>query len=260
MRSFLLAGLIAATSSALIAQNPGQNVQVAVQVTAANTTADTTGVSYAVTNLPTSTAPLWLYFVDAPGGVLRIARYTGPLRWTTGTSFGSRARAGWMLLHDYLAAGATTPDLHFDAIGVPGILTYWAGGYFPVPVGGDEVETDSTTIPDPFVVSMITGKTVGVEPWPSDRSAQALLARLRGLTQSSCSAPLNWITDPSLCGQLLADIDQAEVYRSNGQAPQAANSLVHYEGLISAGMTGGTVTSAAYWLLRANAEIVRARL
>lgn len=57
--------------------------------------------------------------------------------------------------------------------------------------------------------------------------------------------------------QLISDIDQAESYRAGGQVIAAQNSLVHYNDVLQAGNTGGSVKSSAYWLLKANAEIVR---
>ena len=259
MRYLIAAVLVFISSSPLLGQNPGQNVSVDIGVTSLTVTADSTRVSYAVTNLANSTEPLWAYYVDAAAGVLRMATAPAPARWLTDTNFGGRPMAGWMFLDD-ISPSSTTPTLQFDAVGLPGIVTYWAGGYFPLPEGDDALVTDSTVLPDKFATSTITGQTVGVEQWPTDRSAQALLARLRTLTQRSCAAPTHWITDSSLCSQLLADLDQAESNRANGQSAAARDTLVHYQGLVSSGSTAGTVKSPAYWLLKSNAEVVSAIL
>lgn len=243
-------------ASPVFAQNPGQRVQVEVGVASVIITADTTGISYQVANLLTSGEPLWLFNVDAPSGVLRVASSPAPATWLTDTDFGGRMMAGWMFF-DNIPAGSTTPMLRFDAIGLPGIVTYWAGGYFPLPTASDELVTDSTVLPDPFVTQMIAGQTIGVEPWPINRSAQSLLARLRTLTLSSCAPSMSWIADASLCGQLVAELDQVEAYRGNGQFTQARSTLENYQALVSAGSSAGAVKSPAYWLLRSNAEIVR---
>jgi hypothetical protein len=254
--SSIVAALMSTPVAALLAQNPGQNARVDVGVASVSTVGDTTGISYRVTNLATSTEPLWTYNVDAPTGVLHMTASTGSLRWRTGTNFGGQSMAGWMFLHDYVPPGAITPDLHFESIGLPGIRTYWAGGHFPLPPAENLEVTDSTVLPDPFVTQMINGQTIGVDPWPSDRSGQALLARLRTLTQNSCSTPPNWITDASLCNQLLTDLDQAESYRASGQSAQARDVLAGYQSRISTGNNSGTVKSPAFWLLKSNAEIV----
>jgi hypothetical protein len=141
-------------------------------------------------------------------------------------------------------------------VGLPGILTYWVGGAFTFP---SREEDDILPAASPLETEMITGQTVGVEPWPADRSAQALIARLRVLTQTACGTPLLWITSSSLCNDLVSDLDQAESFRSNGQLADAGNSLSTFTTAIS-GPTQGTfapgVTSAAYWLLKPNADII----
>jgi hypothetical protein len=70
---------------------------------------------------------------------------------------------------------------------------------------------------------------------------------------------LNWITDSSLCAQLIADIDTAEGFRASGSGSQAQSTIDHYNSLLgtSASFAPG-VTSAAFWLLSSNSEIIRA--
>jgi hypothetical protein len=261
MRRIILALTFLGAAAALAdAQNPGQHVQVTVSLASISTNADTTGVSFTVSNLATSTEPLWLFFIDAPSGVLRITPSTGAIRWRSGTNFGGASRAGWTFLRGFVTAGSTTPQMRFDAVGLPGILAYWAGGYFPLQEGDDDLASDSTEISDPFVTEMVNGKAVGIEPWPANRSAQALLARLRSLTQTTCAASLAWITDGSLCAQLTASLDQAETYRAAGQKSHAGTTLSQYKSLLSSALAAGTANSLAYWLLKANADIVVSRL
>jgi len=251
---------IGLSSSAVLAQNPGQNVTVNVVVDTVITIGDTTSVSYHVANLASSTEPLWVYYVDTPSGVRSMAPSTGSFRWRTGTNFNGRPMAGWMFLYGYLQPGETTPTLSFKSVGLAAIRTFWAGGYVPLPSAVDTDVTESTVLADPFVTEMINGQTVGVEPWPADRSGQALLLRLRSLTENNCSGPLNWITDSSLCGQLLNDLNQAEIYRANGEPEPARAAIVDYEGRLAGGKAVGTVSSPSYWLLRSNAGIVRSTL
>ena len=110
---------------------------------------------------------------------------------------------------------------------------------------------------------MINGRTVGVKPWPTDRTPRALLARLRALTQTSCSAPLNWIASPTVCTKLIAYLDQAEANRAAGRIAQAKSAMNNYVASLS-GKTAGTfstgVTNPGYWLLRPNADIIIAAL
>jgi hypothetical protein len=251
-------GLLALYAAFAAAQNPGQHVQIDLGVASITTAVDTTGISYSVTNLSTSTEPLWVFHVDAPGGVLRVAPSTSGLQWRTRTSSAGQPMAGWSFKPSYLAPGASAPELHFDAVGLPGIRTYWAGGYYPLPDASDNLVTDSTVLPDPFVARMVNGKTVSVDPWPTDRSAQALLARLRTLTQNSCATPTIWITDTVLCGQLVGDLDQAESFRGAGQFSQAKDAIATFNSRLAAGSASGTVKSSAFWLLKVNASIISA--
>lgn len=241
----------------LAGQNPGQNVSLDIRTTGVLVTGDTTRISFVVTNRPISAEPLWMFVVDAPANVLRLSPSTGGLRWRSDTDFrGEGQVASWIFLYEYLSPGSSTPALQFESVGVPGILSYWAGGHFRAPSGSDEPEPDTTALPDPWVTAMITGKTVGVEPWPADRSAQALLARLRTLTESTCSSGLQWITDAGICSELVGDVNQAESFRSSGQMMSARTTLLHFQTLISEGRATGRVNSSAYWLLKANSDIV----
>jgi hypothetical protein len=110
---------------------------------------------------------------------------------------------------------------------------------------------------------MINGKTVGVERWPVDRTAKALIARLKTLTQTSCATPLTWITSSSLCTTLVGYLTQTETYRAAGNVTKAKSSMASYIKSLS-GKTAGTyatgVTNPAYWLLKTNADIVVSKL
>jgi hypothetical protein len=258
MRQSVILALIPLPIATMGAQNPGQNAHIDVSIASISTTGDTTGISYLVTNLVSSTEPLWVFHVDAPSGVLRISESTGTLRWRNRTSSAGQPMAGWTFLRQFLAPGATTPELHFEAVGLPGIRTFWAGGYFPLPEVSDNPVTDSTVLADPFVAQMTNGSIVGVDPWPADRSAQSLLARLRTVTQATCAAPSYWISDATLCGQLVSDLDQAEGYRSSGHLIEAKDALDHYKGRISGGSSSGAVKNPAYWLLNVNADVIGA--
>jgi hypothetical protein len=144
---------------------------------------------------------------------------------------------------------------------LPGIVDEWVQGHWPIPTCCDD---DAPGVgEDVFLTRTISGKTVGVEPWPSDRSAQALLARLRTLTQTSCAGPLLWITDAGLCSQLVNDLDAAEAYRASSAYAQARTTMDQFSGRLN-GPDPGTfatgVASSAFWLLKSNADIVRSAL
>ena len=251
MKSITAVVVAALCPHMVTAQNPGQRVTVSVQTTSVVARGDTIGVTSIVANLGASQESLVDYFVDAPGGVVVIHTPTPDLDWMTLRDFRSRPMATWTIL-TLLPPGSSTPPLYFESVGLPGIVTYWAGGEYELPPGDDIMYSDSNPIPDPLVTRMIAGKTVGVETFPTDRSPQGLIARLRVLTQTACSAPLFWVSNASLCSQLISDIDQVEAHRLNGQIIMAKDVLTHYETLL----TDGSVSNAGYWLLKSNAAII----
>jgi len=223
---------------------------------------DTVAIVFIVHNGPPSKTPLATFLVDAPSGVVRIETPSPQQSWMVSTDFGGRPVAYWAML-DLLPLGSATPPLHYESVGLPGIVNYWAGGDVP-PKGGEEDEPNPRAPPtDPLATEMsIRGKTVGVEAWPANRTPQALLARLRLLMQTSCVAPLLWLSDSALCSQLITDLDRARKYQSSGQTSEAKAALDHFVSLVSGpnGTATRGVSSAGYWLAVSNAEIIGKRL
>lgn len=262
MRFLAVVLIVITQASVALAQNPGQRVHVTVRVSSVVTRGDTAGVGAVVTSLASSTEELWRYNVDAPGGVLTIRRPAPDSDWNTSKIFRDRPMAHWAILKSF-PPGSSTPELYFEALGLPGIVTYWAGGDFVHPSTEGEDLPDSVPTIDPLVGQMISGKTVGVEPWPADRSAKGLLARLRSLTQTSCATPLLWITSSTLCTKLVGYLNQAEASRAGGKTTQAKSALNNFISSLS-GRTAGTfatgVTSSGYWLLKPNASVVITKL
>lgn len=257
----VLTSLVVLGPGVLFAQNPGQRISIGIDLNSVTIRGDTIGVASTVTNLGTSQESLLSYLVDVPSGVINIRTPAPVANWYASTDFRARPMAVWDILEQQIGPGSATPELYFESIGVPGILTYWAGGKFAR--SADEDAPDSSLVVDPLTVEMITGKTVGVDPWPVDRSPAGLLTRLRSLTQWSCDPPLIWIADSNLCAQLLGDVDQAKAYNASGQAVQARSSLDHYILLLSGSSPAPYaegVNSSGYWLLKPNAEIIKGML
>jgi len=246
----------------LPAQTPGTRLSVEVNVTSVVIRGDTTGVFYTVRNGSGSQDSLFTFTVDAPARVIYIAAPPPDSIWKADSLVsGNQPAAQWVTL-DLLPPGAISPDLSFESLGLPSIVTHWAEGGWPLPACCDD---DSANAGDAYTLAIrsVQGKTVGVEQWPSDRSTQALLGRLHELTQTVCGSPLIWVTDSALCTALVSDLSAAESFRASGATIEARNSLDHYKGLLSGpdpGSFAPGVTSPAYWLLRANADIVRGRL
>jgi hypothetical protein len=256
MRLILSSVLLLVTAKAVSSQNPGQHVKVYVTPVSIAVRGDTTGISYTVQSTTASKEKLVAFFIDAPARVLRIPRPAPVMDWDTDSLWVGRPMAIWTIL-TLLNPGSTTPLLYFESLGLPGILTYWAGGDFPPPPVDDA--DDAKPRPDLLATEMIHGKTVGVDPWPADRTPRALIARLRTLTKKSCATPLKWVKSSALCTKLVGYLDQAEANRAASNATEAKSSMTAYIESLS-GKVAGTfatgVTNSGYWLLKPNADII----
>ena len=261
---------------------PGTNLTVAVTVQRIQMRGDTAFVQYVVQNSPRSAEELWSFTVDAPSRPLRVVRPQARERWTTGVAAQGLQVASWAALGANIAAGARTPPLEFSALGLPAMVTYWAGGYFPVPdyepVDEDAEDTLPALTPQQSLsANAVAGQTVGVEPFPTDLSPGYLLARLRTLTDSACR--LGWIQGRGTCRELAEHLDQAGRELQRGQREEARNHLREFVTDVRerAGRRpgeeergddqreerddrGAAVNSSAYWLLTVNAEYVLTRL
>ncbi len=249
---FLNALLALAACTAAHAQTPGTQLTVDVTIDSVALRGDTIGVSYVLYNRPQSQDSMATFTVDAPAGVLALPTPQPIAKWWVSDRYRGQSVAHWVRLGG-LPPSATSIPLYVESIALPGIVTYWIVGRFDVPEG----EGDDSTLRNPLTDNSVTGKTLGVESFPANRSVQGLLSRLRDLTNASCASPLLWITDSTICAQLINDVDQAEAFRSGGQTLLAKSALTHYETLLSAGSITGSVTNPGYWLLKPNAEIIR---
>lgn len=245
--------LMLAASAVLPAQTPGVQLSVDITVKSLTLRGDTAGVTYTILNRSTSRDSLFTFTIDAPAGVKSIPTPQPKTSYSVLGSYRGRPVADWAFL-DLLAPSVTSIPLYFESVGPPGIVTAWFGKDVPV------VEESADTLPDDRLVNYsVQGKSVGVDPWPSDRTPKALIARLRTLTQTSCTAPLTWITSSTLCTKLVGYLDQAESNRAAGKRTQAKSAMNNYITSLS-GKTAGTfasgVTNPGYWLLKPNADII----
>lgn len=246
--------LLTVCGATLNAQTPGTQLTVDVTVKSLVVQGDTMAVTYVLYNRPTSHDSLWTFTVDAPAPIKSLPRPQPKTSYSVHTMYRTQPVADWTFL-SLLPPGVTSIPLTFQSVGVPSIVKYWVGGDYEVTEEG-VVDTLSG---DPLKYRTVPGNTVGVEPWPVDRTAKALIARLKTLTQTSCAAPLTWITSSSLCTTLFGFLNQAETNRAAGNVNKAKSSMASYTKSLS-GKTAGTfasgVTNPGYWLLKPNADII----
>jgi hypothetical protein len=227
MRAFLLS----LSAGALALAHTSAKLSIRVEPASLETRGDTVRVSYRVTNATTSTSELFMFTVDAPSPALRVEKpSTAPKgNFDVGTNFG-RSVASWGFLKS-LVPGATSPPLAFSAVGLPGIVKYWATPF--VAPGVDE--TPDVPVPPgmpvgPGNTAADSGATVGIVPFPADRSRAALLVRLARLTTQACA--LGWIDNAGVCNSLLVKIrdgnDRAVVNELQPRRDKHVNASAYF--------------------------------
>jgi len=238
---------------------PGTNISIDVVVGPVMRNGDTIAVQYVVRNQPQSVEPLFHYTVDAPAPVVMITHPDPQEDWAISTDYRGRSIAEWTVLGDEMQPGDSSPPLGFRAIGLPTIVTYWARGYAPPPPLGPADTLPVVAPADPLTEASVAGKTVGVEPFPSDLSPLALLSRLQGLLDQSCS--LGWVAAGN-CTSLAALLQQASAAVGANDPATAIERLGAFVAEVENGHQpgDGSVNGAAYWLLTINAEFIRERL
>jgi hypothetical protein len=188
MRLSILFGLLLLYSASSSGQTLGTRITLDVSVTGITFRGDTARVTYVLSNRPESQDSMLVFIVDAPARVSYIPVPQPDTMWMVDSLIHDNEPAALWGKLDLLPPAASTDPIFFESVGLPGVVTTWTQGDFPIPECCDEDLPSSGE--DVFVTRTVPGKTVGVQAWPVDRSAQALLARLRSVTQSTCASPL----------------------------------------------------------------------
>jgi hypothetical protein len=225
--------------------------------------ADTVRVEYRVRNATDSREDLWEFTVEAPSRVIRIEHPRPSENWDAATTYKTISVASWASLGTHVSPGATTPPLVFEAVGLPGPVTYWAMGWFPVPEYEPEEFSPPPMSPrEAIAESSIEGRTVGVDSLPADRSPRALLRRLQGLLDTTCGE-LAWIRSTALCSRLGTKLEQALQSLARGRTTRTHAQLDEFLRELASHYNPsaiGPVSDVAFWLLKVNAEYVLGRI
>ncbi|MBI1723032.1 MAG: hypothetical protein HYR48_03900 [Gemmatimonadetes bacterium] len=239
-------------------RNPGTNLSVDVRVSAIVMRGDTSRIVYTLRNSLDSREELAVFTIDAPTSVLRVETPEPSASWLVFSHYRARSAAVWTMLGTHLAPGSTTPDLAMEARGLPGIVDYWAQGYFPPPPLTDADTNPNPPVSDPLRDNSIRGRTVGVVAAPPGMRPSDLLARLRELLQESCST-LAWVTSQGICRSLDAKLANAAVAVREARFSAGSREIRSFLQELEAQhgtVPGKHVNDNAYWLLRANASVV----
>jgi len=222
------------------------NLQLDVQPTASFQAGNMTRVAYVVANAPRSTDRLFEFAVRSPVPVWRLEVPGPSTQYLGATREGGENVASWGWLDDMPRPGESSPVLAYEAIGLPGIVTYRALRYF----GVRAPRADGSTEPEPLHferagAEYTVGKTVGVVSLPLDLRPASLARRLRRLVDEACA--LGWVDGAATCRTL----------RANAKPSARALRTFHRE-LVE--QRGRAVSEAAFALLAPNLEFLMARM
>jgi hypothetical protein len=238
-------------------------LSVDVQVSRVSMRADTARVEYRVRNAAESREDLWEFTVEAPSRVIRIEHPRPVENWDAATTYKTLSVASWASLETHVLPGATTPPLVFEAVGLPGPVTYWAMGWFPVPQYEPEYEPPPPMSPrEAISKDAIEGRTVGIDSFPGDRSPRALLQRLQGLLDTTCGE-LSWIRSATLCSRLGTRLQQASESLARGETTRSRARLDDFLKELTSHYNASArrvLSDAAFWLLKVNVKYVRERV
>jgi hypothetical protein len=227
------------------AQSTVVNLRVDVQPSAAFLAGNMTRVSYVVANDSRSTDRLFEFAVRSPVPVWRLELPTPRAQYHGATHEGGADIASWGWLDDMPRPGEASPVLAYEAIGLPGIVSYRALRYFGVRdarLASDEPETLGF---DKAGAEYTVGKTVGVVSLPIDLRPASLAVRLRRLVDQACE--LGWIERGTSCRSL----------RANSRPSITAMRAFHRE-LVA--KRGRSVSEAGFALLAPNAEFLLTKM
>jgi hypothetical protein len=242
---FLFSAALFVATDLAEAQSTAINLRVDVQPSAAFLAGNVTRVSYVVANDSRSTDRLFEFAVRSPVPVWRLELPTPREQYHGATHEGGEDIASWGWLDDMPQPGEASPVLAYEAIGLPGIVSYRALRYFGVrntPVVSSEPETFGF---DKAGTEYTVGKTVGVVSLPIDLRPASLAARLRRLVDQACE--LGWIERGASCRNL----------RAYSRPSVTAMRAFHRE-LIA--KRGRSVSEAAFALLAPNAEFLLTKM
>jgi hypothetical protein len=152
-----------------------------------------------------------------------------------------------------VAVADTGPVFSHKAVGVLGIVKFYAQGYVPAPLSNDSLPyLYQPRLP--IWLDSYKAETIAVVPFPTDMSPLGLAQRLVSLADTACAPflDLQWVSDTQICNNSNAD------HRAAVQAIQAGNlalACTRMSDFVSKvdGLPNNKITSEGRALLRLNA-------
>lgn len=240
-----LAGATTAARAQAYHGFPGTHLTVGVRVTSIVHGGDSVRITYVVDNRPTSEERFFTLTVETPVPATNLSIPEPNAGWNASTRYVDRPVASWAALDDSMGTpGRSSQPISFTAFGLPGIVDAHVQGYAEPPDVDEMADDDPRLTKDALEVASVPMKVVGVVAALSHPTRAALIARLIGLVGETCA--LGWTTNPHICASLDAYL--------HAPSPRLLGFL---KAVSESHARPGALNDNAYWLLRANAEIVR---
>ena len=239
-------------------QPPGRRIIAGVQVARLAQRGDTADVAYVVYNGAHSIENFWSLTVEATGRLVAAHAPEPAENWSASYRPAPYPVMRWATLGIHPAPGIATPELSYRALGQPGIVTWYVGGYHPAPT--DE-EGDGEPLPQaaPDEVlrrEKVSGRTVGIVALSATSPVQ-IVARLDSLAAAACE--LRWIDGPDTCRTVREAILLASRAAEQGDANGVRNAIAALADVLGS-HRGHGVSDEAWWLLTVSAGMARDRL
>jgi len=179
-----------------------------------------------------------------------------PTGWR-GDPYGIRALVSWWARDSLyrIAPGTSLGGFSFAASGLPAIQTYYAQGWFPIPVVN--VEPDSI-VNDDMAGNMINGKTIGPRTPLAPFNGMTFLDTITSYI--SQSRTLGWITNDPTANKYKRLIDTARFHLQANNRGVTKAKLDSVLVNVYPDSAAGLITSEAYALLRFNTEYLLKKL
>jgi hypothetical protein len=204
--TFLLCG--AAFAQASPQRKP--TFSISVEPTAIAIRGDSVRIVLDVRNRPTSERDLFVFTVDAPSPAVTVEQLGPPHFWDVDMAkeYGISV-ATWGFIEPQITPGHASPPIAFSAVGLPGIVRYWAEPWVaPDTVDDGDVHVAAAS-PGPWNAAADSGVTLGIVPFPANRSRDALLERMKGLMEDACDR--HWIDNGGVCTSLRVKLEHDDV-------------------------------------------------
>ena len=250
-----------ATTSAAPAQErrfgpPPREPRLDVMVHVANVglSGDTIAIGYVIESRPGTPMTISSLALRTPTPAIALEYPKDRHSWDTFERHGDEPMPTWAAMGAGIRAGESSPVLTMRAVGVTGLIGYYAVPDIMERMKRDTVIDDTDTGTDGYEDWGFKGEIVGIVPPPANLGPAGQVARIQGFLARSCGAE-RWITSDVVCTSLAEQLQRAAQAFAGGNAADARPHLTAFLAELDAQRGAAPsrhVTEAAYALLRPN--------